>query len=303
MTSIRGKLIRFFIVKHAMRKLCDPFATSLDTMRASALNVNKRLKIPRDAKLENVDCNEFKAEWLLSGNVKESTKNVLLYFHSGAFCLGYNNPHRIFALEISKACNVKVLAVDYRLAPEHKYPAANQDCLAAYRWLLGDDTKPQNIVIGGDSAGAGLVLMTLLALKEAGEPMPRAAFLLSLLGGDFKNFDGESYQTRMSSDPLNFKEGIQHFAKLYLGDQVIAPPIDANMEGLPNLLIQVGSDEILFSDSARLSENARRSGVNVVFEEWKGMWHVFQGFSMIVPEAKHAMKNIAKFVNSNLENA
>lgn len=282
-----------------MRKLCDPLITSLEDMRASSIKVDKRLRIPKDAKIETVENERFRGEWLCAGGVPEDTKNVILYFHSGAFCLGYNNAHRNFALELSKHCNAKALAIDYRLAPEHPFPAANDDCLASYRWLLEHNIEPHNIIVGGDSAGAGLALMTLLALKNAGDPMPQAAFLLSLFGGDLKNFDGESYETRKSYDPLNSKEGIQYFASLYMGEKNIDPPIAENMEGLPTLLIQAGSDEILLSDSARLADSARNAGVNVVFEEWDGMWHVFQGFFMLMPEAKKAMQNISSFINSN----
>ncbi len=297
--SIRSKLLRHLLIERSMRKLCDPLITSLEEMRASSIKVDKRLKIPKNAKVEPVENESFRGEWLCAGSVIEDTRNVILYFHSGAFCLGYNNAHRTFALELSKRCNARVLAIDYRLAPEHPFPAANEDCLASYRWLLECNIDPQNIVAGGDSAGAGLALMTLLALKKAGDPMPQAAFLLSLFGGDLKNFDGESYETRESSDPLNSKEGIQYFANLYMGEKAIDPPIAENMEGLPSLLIQVGSDEILLSDSTRLADSAKKAGVNVVFEEWDGMWHVFQGFFMLMPEAKKAMHNISTFVNSN----
>ena len=303
MSSIRSKLVRSLIVKRGMRKLFNPFLTTIDEMRGSSIKVNKRLKLPKDAIVTEIKNEKFKAEWLRAGNVENTTKNVILYFHSGAFCLGYNNPHRLFALELSRACNAKVFAVDYRLAPEHKYPAANDDCFAAYKWLIESGVNPRNLVIGGDSAGAGLSLMTLLALKKAGNPMPIAAFLISLFGGDLKRFDGESYETRKLRDQLNFKEGIQHFAKLYLGDQEINPPIDENLNGLPSLLIQVGSDEILLSDSVRLAENAKNAGVKVVFEEWQDMWQVFQGFSMIVPEAKKAMCHVAEFINDNLGKA
>lgn len=283
-----------------MRRLCDPFVTSIEDMRASSTKVDRRLSIPGDARIEPIENGGFRAEWLRAGSVNENTRNVILYFHSGAFCLGYNNAHRNFALELSKRCNTKVLAVDYRLAPEHPFPAANHDCQAAYQWLLDNHTDSQHIVVGGDSAGAGLVLMMLLALKDAGESMPRAAFLLSLFGGDLKYFDGESYETRKSFDPLNTKAGIQHFARLYTGENVIEPPIAQNLAGLPSLLVQVGSDEILLSDSVRLVENATKAGVNVVFEEWAGMWHVFQSFYMVMPEAKRAMQNLATFVNNHL---
>jgi epsilon-lactone hydrolase len=299
--SIRSRLVRSFIVKKSMKNLFDPFLNTIEQMREGFAKLNKKITIPNDAQIDQIEIDGIKAEWLKAVNVTGESQKVILYFHSGAFCLGYSNSHRDFAIRISRISGYKVLAVDYRLAPEYQYPAANEDCITAYRWLLKNRFDASNIVMGGDSAGAGLVLMTLLALRDAGEPLPAAAFLLSLFGGDLQSFKGDSYKTRKESDALNSKEGLMKFAEIYLGHSTMVPPINQNLVGLPDLLVQVGGDEIILSDSIRLAERAKESGVKVELEIWDGMWHVFQGFAMIVPEAKKAIINIGEFIKKHLD--
>jgi epsilon-lactone hydrolase len=248
MSSIRSKLIRFFFVKRSMRKMYDPYTTTIEDMRKKSLKISKLIKLPKDASIKEVTVNGVNAEWCKAGTVPDDSENILLYFHPGAFCLGYNNIHRDFALKISKANNLKVFAVKYRLAPENKYPAANEDCLTTYLYLLQNGIKPENIIIGGASAGAGLALTILLSLKDLGEPMPRAAFFISIFA-DLKNFDGESYTTNELSDPLTYKKGLEKFSELFTGGQRIEPTIDKDLSGLPDLFIQVGKDEVLLSNT------------------------------------------------------
>ena len=143
-------------------------------------------------------------------------------------------------------------------------------------------------------------MMTLLSVRDSGQPMPRAAFLLSLMGGDLRDFDGDSYETRKEADPLNSKEVIRKYGEFYLGPSVMEPPIRQNLKGLPDMLIQVGDDEVLLSDSMRLAKRAEEQGVAVTLEVWEGMWHVFQGFSKIVPEARQASDNIGRFISKHL---
>ncbi len=278
----------------------DPFKYSIQEIREKAASMNAKIKLPKDAKIQSTNIEDVKAEWLYTSTVNEESKKVVLYFHSGGFCLGYGNNHRSFALTLSKVCKVKVLAVDYRLAPENKYPASNDDCFKTYKWLLDQGYDPQNIIIGGDSAGAGLALMTLLSIRESNLPLPKGSFFLSLMGGDLKDFDGDSYNTREKSDPLNTKEMIKKYADWYLGSFKIESPIKQDLKGLPDMFIQVGDDEVLLSDSLLLAKNAEKDGVKVTIEVWKGMWHTFQGFSMIVPEAKKAINSLGLFIENHL---
>lgn len=301
MISMRSRLVKFFLVKHLMRRAFDPFEASIDEIRQKAARMSKRIKLPIDAHIEQIKIGDISAEWLRASSVDEKSGKVILYFHSGGFCLGYGNNHRDFALRLSKISNTRILAVDYRLAPEYKYPAANNDCFNSYQWLLRQGYKPEDIIIGGDSSGAGLALMTLLAIRDSGTPLPKASFFISLMGGDLRDFGGDSYESRKNRDPLNTKKVIQQYGKFYLNSTVIEPPIKQNLKGLPNMLIQVGDDEVLLSDSLLLAQKAKEEGIEVVFEVWKGMWHVFQGFAMIVPEAKGAIDNLGKFIKKNFK--
>lgn len=280
-----------------MRKAFDPFKSSMDVIRRKSEKMSSRIILPKDAHIEQILIGDIKAEWLRASGVNDKTKKVILYFHSGGFCLGYGNNHRDLALRLSNICNSKILAVDYRLAPEHKYPSANDDCLDSYHWLLTHRYKPEDIIIGGDSSGAGLALMTLLSIRDSGTPLPRASFFLSLMGGDLRDFDGDSYKTRVARDPLNSKEVIQRYGEFYLGSAVIEPPIKQRLRGLPDMFIHVGDDEVLLSDSKLLAQKAKEEGIQVEFEVWKGMWHVFQGFAMMVPEAKRSIDKLGEFIN------
>jgi len=282
-----------------MRRAFDPFKSSIKEIRQKSAKMSNRIKLPKEAHIEKIKIRDINAEWLRASGVDEKSRKVILYFHSGGFCLEYGNNHRDFALRISKSSNTKILAVDYRLAPEYKYPAANDDCFNSYKWLLEHGHKPEDIIIGGDSSGAGLALMTLLSIRDSGMPLPKASFFISLMGGDLRDIDGDSYGSRKSRDPLNTKKVIQRYGELYLGSTVIEPPIKQNLKGLPNMFIQVGDDEVLLSDSMLLAKRAKEEGVEVVFEVWKGMWHVFQGFAMMMPEAKRAIDNLGEFIKKN----
>lgn len=154
----------------------------------------------------------------------------------------------------------------------------------------------------GDSAGAGLLLMTLQVIRRKNLPLPAASVCFSLFGGDLTNFNGEFYLANKSKDPSNTIGGIKKFASVFSGSFTITPVIEENMTGFPPMLIQVGGDEILLSDSKKLYENAKKDGVDVTFEIYPGMWHLFQAFSMFIPEAKKGIENIGNFIRIKLDN-
>lgn len=301
MSSIVGHIISAVVVKHIMKPKVDPEKNSIEQIRQSTKVLSSKIKLPKSTIIEKFAIGSLPAEWIKAGNVCDDKNNVILYFHSGGFCLEYSITHRELAARISSASGVPVLAIEYRLAPENPYPAANEDCLQAYRWLLEKEVPPENIVIGGDSSGAGLAMMTLLSLREMGMPLPAAAFLLSPMGLDLTKFDGASYTEKAGADPLNTLACIRIYAKYYTGSSAAKPPVifDQDLHGLPHLLIQVGSNEVLLSDAVRLSERAKLAGIDVTLEIWKNMWHIFQMFSF-VPEAKQAINNVGDFVKKNL---
>lgn len=300
--SIRATLIKNIIVKKTMKELFDPTVKSIDSMRTESAKMARKIKIPKIAYIVSVKIDEMNAEWIRHSTVNNDSKKVILYFHSGAFCMGYDNPNRDLALRISKLTETKVLLFDYRLAPEYQYPAANDDCIKAYKWLLNNGYQSREIVFLGDSAGAGLMLMTLTILRKSNMPMPAASVFLSLFGGDLINFNGESYSTNKCKDPSNTIEGIKKFGNMFLGSAVIKPAIEDDMTGLTPMLIQIGGDEILLSDSVKLSEKAKNDGIDVKLEIYPGMWHLFQTFAMFIPEAKSAIENIGIFIRSKLAN-
>jgi len=230
-------------------------------------------------------------------------RQALVYLHGGGYVFGSAATYRELIGRLSLATGMWVLAPDYRLAPEDPFPAAVDDALAAYRWLLGAGIEPGRIVISGDSAGGGLALATLLAFRDAGERLPAAAVLLSPWTD--LTCSGDSYVTRAESDPLFTRETLIHLAGQYLAGadptSVLASPINADLKGLPPLLVHVGSDEVLLDDATELAERTRAGGLDVELKVWDGMWHEFQRFAgRGVIEAQESIDLIGAFVKKRI---
>jgi acetyl esterase/lipase len=240
------------------------------------------------------------AEWIVPS--KLSTDRVLLYLHGGSYNAGSINSHRSLAANIAAAANARVLIIDYRLAPEHPYPAAVDDATAAYEWLLDNGHAPGEIIIAGDSAGGGLTMALLVHLRDKGKPLPALAICLSpwtdLAGA------GQSLQTRAKADIILDAGNLSKSAQAYLGGAdpraPLASPLYADLKGLPPLLIQVGSDEILLSDSTELAERAKGAGVNVTLEIWEPMQHDWHFAASFVPEGRQAIARIGEFVEQSM---
>lgn len=304
--SIRSRISRYILKNYLAKKFA--IVEPIEVQRKTIESVARFARLPKGTSIKNFSMQGINAEWISASNVTidqklSSSQNVMLYMHGGGFFLGSCNTNREFAARISEACNISVLQFDYRLAPEYQYPAANEDCVTAYQWLLDQGYRSENIVIGGESAGACLALMTLISLRDNGLPLPSSAILLSLLG-DAITLDGESYQSRDSIDPWLDSEMIKYHLSHYLGSKDLKPttlsPIKSNLDGLPPLLIQLGNDEVLLSDSTRLAERAEKAGVEVTLEIWENMWHAFQTFAGVVPEAKAAIQHIGDFVGCHV---
>jgi len=300
MASIRARMARYLVVERGMRRALDLEHRTVEQMRAVP---PPRIPLPRGTKLEALSVAGRSAERVLPLGSDPECGSTLLYFHGGGFFMGSCASHRDLAARIAKEARTPALLVEYRLAPEHAYPAANEDCLAAYRWLLEQGVRPGRIIIGGDSAGANLALMTLLALRDAREPLPAAAFLLC--PWDVAAFDAESYSSRARLDPLNDRKSFQLSARYFFGDGAGNAEKLAlgrqDLRGLPPLLIQVGDHEVILDDARRLAEHARQAGVETTLEVWDGMWHVFQAFASLVPEARSAVRSIGAFARRHLE--
>jgi len=223
---------------------------------------------------------------------------LVLYLHGGGYVYGSLSSHRGLVGEIARACGQRVLQLDYRLAPEHPHPAALEDAVGAIRALYRDGLAPEALVLIGDSAGGGLVLATLLALKEAALPLPRAAVCLSPWTD--LTCAGESYETRGPQDPMIDRDLALRLGGLYANgaaaEQPALSPLFGDLAGLPPLLVQVGEREVLFSDARVLADRARQAGVAVTFEEWPEMIHVWHLYFPQLAKAREAIDRIGRFV-------
>jgi monoterpene epsilon-lactone hydrolase len=298
MPSLRSHLFRL-VVKYWMSPKFNAHKTIQEQRRALE-GFAKLSMLPTKTKVQSINVGNISAEWISAGNPLEEC--AVLYLHGGAYNIGSLNTHRDIAARISKASKVRTLLVDYRLAPEHAHPAAVEDVAVAYRWLLGKGFYPQNIVIAGDSAGGGLAIATLVLLRDAGEPMPAAAVCLSAWT-DLKG-TGQSIATHIHADPFLTPEWLQFMAKSYAANNdprsPLISPIFADLHELPPILIQVGTDEILLSDSTRLADRARQARVDVTLDVWENMWHVWHFFAGQMPEGSRALDEVGRFINKHI---
>ena len=296
MASQESLLVRQYL---QMSKANQSPEANIETARQGLEALSALTPVAQDITVEKVEIEGIAAEWVTAPNAVED--RVFLYLHGGAYIMGSCNTHRYLASKLSRSTAARVLVPEYRLAPEHPFPAAIEDAVSVYRWLLNSGVSSKNIVIGGDSAGGGLTLATLLSLKDAGDPLPALAVLLSPWT-DMEG-TGESMVTRAEVDPWLSPDATRLTPALYIRDldprHPLVSPIYADLTGLPSLLVHVGNDEILLSDAARLVDRARAAGVEVSFKVWDDMWHVFQTFA--IPEGQQAIDEIGEFVTKHFE--
>ncbi|MBK8131914.1 MAG: alpha/beta hydrolase [Gammaproteobacteria bacterium] len=273
-------------MKDKVGKMRDNFVQATKSFAAAPAGID----------IQAVDVDGVPGEWVCAPGVDQD--RVLLYLHGGGYVIGSIQTHKGLIAALSRAANCRALALDYRLAPEHRYPAAVEDATKAYRWLLAQGYKPGKISIAGDSAGGGLTLATLVALRDAGTPLPGAAVPISPWT-DLEG-TGESMRTKVDVDPMVEPGGLFGMARIYLGDadprQPTASPLYADMKGLPPLLIQVGDLETLLDDATRTAANAKAAGVDVTLEVWPEMVHVWHLFAPMVPEGRAAIARIGQFI-------
>lgn len=222
----------------------------------------------------------------------------VLFLHGGAYRVGAPSTYRHFTWRIATAARARVLAIDYRLAPECPYPAALEDALASYRWLLGSN-DPRGLAVMGDSAGGGLALALLMKLRDSGLPLPAAAVALSPWTD--LALTGPSLKANAASDPMLNADDLPIFAADYLAGSdprnPYASPLYGDPRGLPPTLIQAGSDEILRDDAARMAENMRGAGCHVELQIWRRMPHTWQLLAAVLPEARWAVATIGAFLD------
>lgn len=252
------------------------------------------------AHVQEVSANGVVAAWVSAPGT--ATDRTLLYFHGGGFQVGSRRSHLDLMVHLSAAANCRVLAVEYRMAPEHRFPAALEDACQAYEWLLEQNIDSQKIAVAGDSAGGGLALSVLIKQRDRGRPLPASVVVLSAWTD--LSASGESYQSRAAADPIHQRRMIIAMATNYLGAEVnprapAVSPLYADLHGLPPILLQVGDRETVLDDSRYFADKARASQVSVRLEVYAGMIHVFQQFPNQLPEARIAIESIGDFLHSN----
>jgi len=256
-------------------------------------------RLPKQIKTESFTEIGTPSEWITPPN---AGTGIILYLHGGAYALGSVNSHRELIARLALATNCKVLAINYRLAPENPFPAALGDSIRAYSWLLASGSKASQICIAGDSAGGGLAIATLLALQEQGMLLPAGVFCFSPWLD--LTLSGDSVIKNMHLDPILSAEILEKYVNYYVGNHSandpLISPLFGDLSGLPPIHIQSGRNEILLDDSFRFYEGAVKAGVDVTLKIWDDMFHVFQLFSFF-PETKESLMLVSEFVARGLK--
>jgi len=270
---------------------------TIEQLRAGMEKVAER--VTSDVRCEPTVAGNVRAEWVVPPEA--DPERVLLYFHGGGYVMGSINTHRAMVARLARAARARALLIDYRLAPENPFPAAVEDATATYRWLLAQGRQPRKIALAGDSAGGGLTLATLLALRDARTPLPACAVPISPWT-DLEG-TGTSVKTKASRDPMVRETDLRRYAALYAGNadprNPLISPLHGDYRGLPPLLIQVGEAEIILDDSTRVAELAKQAGVQVDLEVWDEMVHVWHVFAKLLPEGQQAIEKVGSYVSSH----
>lgn len=274
---------------------------SVEELRAGFENEAQLLPVADDVTCEPARIGGVPAEWISAPGASDD--RILFYLHGGGYNMGSLNTHRELVSRLARAAQARALSIDYRLAPEHPHPAAIEDSVAAYRALLAEGIDSARIAIGGDSAGGGLTLATLVALRDAGDALPAAAVCLSPWTD--LACAGESMINKADVDPIIVTvDAIKLMAKRYAGGadlrEPLISPLYADLGGLPPMLIHVGTSERLLDDSTRLADRAREAGVDVALEAWDDMIHVWHFFAAMLPEGRQAIEDIGEFVRKHV---
>jgi acetyl esterase/lipase len=278
----------------------DALTLSIPERRAAFEEGAKLIPPPEDVSFEDVDASGVPGEWVTAPGA--SSDRTLLYLHGGAYTICSPRTHRRLTAALSRETGARVLALDYRLAPEHPFPAAIEDAVTAHRWLVDGGTPPERLAIAGDSAGGGLAMATLVALRDRGLPLPAAAVAISPWAD--LGFTGESMITKADVDPMLSRERLKESADAYLNGTdartPLASPIYADLTGLPPLLIHVGGREVLLDDAVRLADAAAAGDVKVSLEVETEMIHVWHVFAGLFPEADDGVRRVAEFLKEKL---
>jgi acetyl esterase/lipase len=284
------------VLRFSLKRLVN-IRRDLRAVRVFFNRVASLYKLPPGILFQEVTIETLKGMWITPH--KHSTDTLVLYLHGGGFCMGSVHSHKAYLAWFSHLTGCPLLVTTYRLAPEHPFPAALEDSITAYSWLIKHKMPFQNIILAGESAGGGLCLSTLVYAREHGLPLPTAAVCISPWL-DLAH-TGESFIYNQHKDALlSISNVLQAAAFYYQNNDPYHPlisPLYADLSGLPPLLIQVSNTEMLLSDSLRVTDKAKAHAVNVTLEIWKNMPHAWPYFAPILPEARKAILHIKQFID------
>ncbi len=293
----------FYKLVEKMRSRPPVPGQTVEQLRAGFVTTSLRFPPSPTASFEPVDASGVSAEW--ASTTADKQLPVILFFHGGGYCIGSAETHRDLVSRLCAAADARALSVNYRLAPENPFPAAVDDGVTAYRWLRSQGVAAKSIVVAGDSAGGGLALATLLALKQSGDELPAGGVCMSPLTDLAK--EGESMRTKVDLDPMVHPSSSTAYAQMYsAGADLKAPlasPLYGDLKGLPPLLILVGTWEVLMDDSTRFAARAKAAGVAVELEVWEEMIHIWPYFAAVLPEGRQAIERMGAFIKERAAGA
>lgn len=305
MPSLKSRIFNFImrhghLLKGKLRKEVFDDNTSIEDFREQCeKTASKMAKIPDGIEIKEDKINNIYAEWIIPDGADKS--KLILYVHGGGYVSGSCNDHRGFVSKLAKNCGIMTLVFDYRLAPEHPFPAGLNDTVAVYQWLLDNGFKRENIVIAGESAGGGLTLATLLALKEKNIPMPAAAVAISPWTDLTCSSDSYRTKNKVSLAPMN---SWLVFRKHYIGNNPanlpLISPLFGDLHGLPPTFINSGEADEIFEDGEKFYLKAKEAGVDITFRAGKDMVHCYPLLAPMFKEATEAMDEICEFIKNHL---
>lgn len=292
MASIQSYILRFLL-----RKTVN-WNRPLSEIREFQKNIEKKEVIPPGVEIEKINISGIESEWFIPRD--SSKERTLIYLHGGGYCLGIVNANRNFVLKLSAEFGIPIILLNYRLAPENPFPAALDDSVSLYKWVINNSTiNPTRIGYIADSSGCGLTLATLQVLKQNNIPLPRLQVFMSPVV-DLKR-SGNSFKTMAHKDPFNIKGDYFIDNNYLIGNDPSNPlisPIYGDLAEISHTLIQASEYDVFFNDSEMLYQKLQASNVQVNFKVWPKMWHIFQMSHAILPEGKQAINEIKQFIHS-----
>jgi epsilon-lactone hydrolase len=306
MASLKSRMVNMmirnsYLFRGKLKKETFDMNTSIQKFREDCEKGAARYaKLPEGVEVKEQIIEGIKSEWLMPEGAYP--EKLIMYVHGGGYVSGSCSDHRGFVSKFAKNTGVTNLVFEYRLAPENPFPAAMEDSVKVYRWLLDSGYKPENIIIAGESAGGGLTLALLLYLKDHNIPLPKAGVVISPWTD--LTCSGESYKMKNKVSPAPI-DSWHVFAKHYAGDKTLTlpyiSPLFGDLNGLPSLFINSGMDDELFDDGRLFAEKARAAGVDVTFRAGEKMLHCYPLLAPMFPEATEAMDEIVAFIRKHIK--